>query len=176
LRLRTVAPIYATVFRPLVLFFCFVAIVAGASAAKPEYPAMGPDIFEPKAPAEKLIAEAMVQAKRDDRKVLLLFGANWCPWCRRLHAALTENPAIQSRLRQKFVLVHLDANTRHDKQRNAVVLKKYGDPIQQFGLPVFVVLGCDGIQLTTRETASLAADTDQKTADRVLSFLDEWSR
>jgi thioredoxin-related protein len=137
---------------------------------------MGTDIFDAQAPAEKLVAEAVAQAKREDKKVLLFFGANWCPWCRRLHAALTQNPAVQSRLRQKFVLVHLDANTRNDQQRNAAVLKKYGDPIRQYGLPVFVVLARAGIQLTTRETASFAADTDKKMAERLLSFLDEWSK
>jgi hypothetical protein len=36
------------------------------------------------------------------------------------------------------------------------------------------VLDCDGTQLTTRETASLAADTDAKVAARVLTFLNEW--
>jgi thiol:disulfide interchange protein len=137
---------------------------------------MGTDIFDAKAPAEKLVADAVAQAKREDKKVLLFFGANWCPWCRRLHAALTQNSAVQSRLRQKFVLVHLDANTRNDQQRNAAVLKKYGGPIRQYGLPVFVVLARDGIQLTTRETASFAADTDKKMAERLLSFLDEWSK
>jgi hypothetical protein len=39
-----------------------------------------------------------------------------------------------------------------------------------------VVLDRDGTQLTTRETASFAAETDQKVADRVLSSLDEWSK
>lgn len=137
---------------------------------------MGADIFDAKAPAGKLVADAVAQAKREDKKVLLLFGANWCPWCRRLHTALTQNPAIQSRLQQKFVLVYIDANPRNDKQRNAGILKQYGNPIQQYGLPVFVVLDRDGTQLTTRETASFAAETDQKVADRVLSSLDEWSK
>jgi len=150
----------------------FLSAVTAWLGAKPEYPSMGADIYDTKAPAEKLITDAVTQAKREDKRVLLLFGANWCPWCRRLHKALTQEPAVQARLRQKFVLVFIDANTRNDKQRNAAVIAKYGNPLQ-YGLPVFVVLDRDGTQLTTRETASLAADTDAQVASRVVAFLNE---
>ncbi|MBI5771206.1 MAG: thioredoxin family protein [Verrucomicrobia bacterium] len=146
-----------------------------AFAAAPEYRSMGPDIFDPKVSGETLVADALRLAKRKDKKVLLLFGANWCPWCRRLHRALTTGTAVPDRLRKSFVLVFVDANTRNDKNRNAGLIEKYGNPLQ-FGLPVFVVLDGDGKQLTTRETASLAADTDAKVADNVLAFLHEWAK
>jgi len=161
--------------RPFTLLLCVFLLGASRLAAAPEYPSMGPDIYDPKIPAEQLIAGAITEAKSEDKKVLLLFGANWCPWCRRLHKALTQESTVQTRLRKNFVLVFIDANTRNDKQRNATVLEKYGDPLQ-FGLPVFVVLDLDGKQLTTRETASLAADTDAKVAARVLAFLNEWAK
>ena len=40
---------------------------------------MGTDIFDTKVSAEKLISDAVTLAKREDKKVLLFFGANWCP-------------------------------------------------------------------------------------------------
>jgi len=85
--------------------------------------------------------------------------------------ALTKNEAVQARLKKAFVLVFVDANTRHDKNRNAAVLERCGNPTLRFGLPVFVVLDRDGKQLMTRETASLAADTDAKVVANVLEFL-----
>lgn len=161
----------------LATVFTFLLLLAVPSfGALPEYRSTGSDIFDPKAGAEVLIAKAVAQAKREDKRILLLFGANWCPWCRRLHAALTKDAAVQERLKRKFILVFVDANTRNDKNRNAAVIEKYGNPIPQYGLPVFVVLDRDGTQLTTRETASLAADTDAKVAARVLSFLNEWAK
>lgn len=156
-------------------FIAGVLWLGGAACAAAEYRAMGPDIFDPKAKAEDLIEQAVTQATREEKRVLLLFGANWCPWCRRLHAALTKDAAVQARLKEKFILVFVDANTRNDKQRNAAVIAKYGDPLQH-GLPVFVVLKRDGKQIGTRETASLAADTDAKVAARVRAFLDEWAK
>ena len=150
-------------------------LITPARGASSEYRSMGPDVFDPKIKAEELIEKAVVQATRENKRILLLFGANWCPWCRRLHAALTEDVAVQERLKRKFILLFIDANTRNDKTRNAAVIEKYGNPLQH-GLPVFVVLDRDGTQLTTRETASLAADTDAKVAARVMKFLDEWAK
>lgn len=165
----TVIPVFSRL-----LPFCVFALLLSFADAKPQYPSMGPDIFDVKAPAEDLIADALVTAKREDKQVLLLFGANWCPWCRRLHRALSTDERIRARLESSFVLVHVDANTRQDKNRNAAVLKKYGDPIAKYGLPVFVILAADGRQLTTRETASLAAESGTEEADRILKFLDQW--
>jgi len=52
----------------------------------------------------------------------------------------------------------------------------FSNPTLQHGLPVFVILDHDGRQVGTRETASLAADTDAKVAARVLTFLNEWAK
>ncbi len=136
---------------------------------------MGPDIFDPRASADTLIDAALIRAKHEHKTVLLLFGANWCPWCRRLHKVLESQPSVTTRLKKRFVLVFLDANTRNDKQRNAAVIARYDDPLQH-GLPVFVVLDRDGKRLTTQETASLAADTDAAVAEKVAAFLDRWSK
>ena len=153
--------------------FCLLVLVSAAFGASPEYRSMGADIFDSKIPGEQLVATAITQAQSGNKRVLLLFGANWCPWCRRLHAALTKDAAIQARLKERFVLVFVDANTRSDKNRNARLLEHYGNPTLEFGLPVFVILDRDGKQLGTRETASLAADTDAKVVERILGFLKE---
>ena len=143
--------------------FLLLALVCVAFGATPEYRSMGADIFDPKTPGEQLVATAITQAQKEKKHVLLFFGANWCPWCRRLHAALTKDVAIQAELKERFVLVFIDANTRNDKSRNADLLARYGNPTLEFGLPVFVILDRDGKHIGTRETASLSADTDAVT-------------
>lgn len=143
--------------------------------AEPEYRAMGPDIFDRQVSGEVLIDQALVKAKKEDKRVLVFFGGNWCPWCRRLHRLFEEAPALVARLRKEFVLVQVDANFRRDKNRNATLLKRYGDPIKQYGLPVFVVLDRDGAQLTTQETNSLAAPTDEETVKQIDKFMERWA-
>lgn len=157
-------------------FLALLLPVVPMVAASPEYRSMGPDIFDPRTKAEDLIAQAVTRATREDKRILLLFGANWCPWCRRLQATLTTDPAVRQKLQQKFVLVYVDANTRNDKLRNATVLEKFGQPTLEHGLPVFVILDREGRQIGTRETATLAADTDAKVAARVLAFLETWAK
>ncbi len=144
------------------------------AALAQEYPNMGPDIFDPRAPGEGLIAGALARAAGERKRALVLFGANWCPWTRRLDHLLTTDAAIHEVLRREFVVAYIDANTRHDKHRNAGVIARYGNPVR-FGIPVFVVLDSDGRQLTTRETQSLAAPTDDEVAARLRQFLREWT-
>ena len=158
----------------LTAIFLFALLAIPRSPAS-EYPHMGADIFDPKVDGAKLIEDAIVRAKQEDKRILVLFGANWCPWCRRLHQAVTSAPAVTQKVQQKFILVYIDANTRNDRKRNAAVIERYGNPLQ-YGLPVFVVLESDGTQLTTRESASLAAGTDDATAALVRAFLDKWAK
>jgi len=143
--------------------------------AAPEYPRMGPDIFDRQVKGEELVAQAVTRAQRKGKRVVLLFGANWCPWCRRLHHAFTDDPGVVAILQRSFVLVHVDANTRNDRKRNADIIARYGDPLQKYGLPVIVLLEADGRQLVIQETASWAAPADEEVANRVAAFLAKWA-
>ena len=77
---------------------------------EPEYPRMGPDIYDTAADGKALVSAALAQAKAEHKHVLVKFGANWCIWCRRLHATLGENPAVQAALAKDYVLVQVDVN------------------------------------------------------------------
>lgn len=134
---------------------------------------MGTDIFDIEADGDALVATAVEQARITNRRVLVLLGANWCPYCRRLHHVVETSPAVTEMLRDNLELVHVDVNTRRTKSRNAAVVARLGNPLR-FGLPVFVVLEADGTLLTTRETGSLAASTDEELAERLVDFLNEW--
>jgi thioredoxin-related protein len=159
----------------LALFFILLCFGALDLRAAPEYPAMGPDIFDRQIDGEVLLEQAIVRARQEDKRIIVLFGANWCPWCRRMHRILTEAPAVVSRLRTDFVLVYVDANFRSDRKRNWALLRRFGDPIKKYGLPVLVVLDRNGTQLTTQETNGLAAATDEETMKRILHFLARWA-
>lgn len=159
--------------RPFALILLLGLVLSTAPAR--EYKAMGPDIFDPRAKGEELIATALTRTSREDKRVLVLFGANWCPWTRRLHKALSTDAGILKILQRNFVLVYVDANTRNDKKRNAAVMERYGDPLR-FGIPVFVVLESDGALLVTQETQSLVAVTDEEVAERLGRFLSAWVR
>ena len=147
-----------------------VTLAAGLFAA--EYPKLGKDIYDPKADANVLIADALSTAKENHKNVLLMFGANWCIWCHRLHHILATNNEVAAALEKDFILVMVDVNTRNGTKRNADVNERYGNPIQH-GLPVLVVLDETGKPLTTQETGSLE-ENDGHSPAKILAFLNEW--
>lgn len=161
--------------RPI-LMACVLAAAAVSAADQPEYPAAGPNIFDPVASGEVLLEQAITRAGEDGRRILVFFGANWCTWSRRLDRAFSGSSAeISAQLDRGFVLVRLDANFLRDRNRNAALLKRYGDPVRKHGLPVLLVLESDGTLLATQETGNFAAATDAEIAQRLTEFLARWA-
>ena len=140
--------------------------VLGADA--PPKPAR-PAIYDEKADGAKQIADALVVAKKENKRVLLQFGANWCGWCHRLHGLFQTNAPIAATLKEAFVVVLIDVNKEH----NADINQQYGNPMQH-GLPVIVILDADGKQLTTQDTGKLE-EGDHHDPAKVLAFLNQWA-
>jgi thioredoxin-related protein len=153
------------------LALLLLAFVLPLSAA-PEYPKMGPDIYDTKADGKAQVAAALERASTAKKNVIVVFGANWCIWCRRLHAAFAEDPKIAAALRANFEVVDIDVNTRNGSARNADLDVRYGKPTQH-GLPVIVVLDAQGKQLTTQETGALE-DGERHSPAKVVAFLERW--
>lgn len=128
-----------------------------------------PAIYDESADGSKQIAEAMTQAKKEGKHVLLQFGANWCGWCHRLHKLFDTDQSIAEKLKNDYVVVLVDVNEQHNKDIDT----KYGNPTR-FGLPVIVILDSDGKQLTTQDTAKLE-EGDHHDPKKVMAFLNDWS-
>jgi len=110
-----------------------------------------PAIYDTKADGGKQIDEALAVAKRDNKRVLLQFGANWCVWCHRLHKMLADDKALARTMTNEYVLVLIDVDTIDGKMHNEAINERYGNP-RQHGLPAWVVLDADGKKLATVDT------------------------
>lgn len=153
----------------LCLAFCFACLLK----AEPEYPGKGPDIFDTHADGEALVSAALARAKAEHKRVLLDMGANWCIWCRRLHATFESNPEVAKALDKGFVVVMVDVNTRRGTKRNAGLVERLGNPTR-LGLPVLVVLDSDGRQLTTKDSGDLE-EGGGHSPSKIVAFLSQWS-
>ena len=153
-----------------------VLLTATTLRAAPEYPNRGPDIYDPQADGFNLIDAALKQARIDNKRVLLDFGANWCPWCHLLHQVFTADDAVRRKLAAGYVVVMIDVNKRQGPARNAAVNEKYGNPITA-GLPVLVVLDAGGRPLVTQETGAFEKSGQIEADDpaKVLAFLEQWA-
>lgn len=130
-------------------------------------------LYDTKADGTKQIADALATAKREHKRVLIQFGANWCICCYQVHKLFETDLEISPALKAGFVLVLVDVDEAGGKSHNADVVARYSVQVES-GLPEFVVLDEDGTQLTTRETGSLSMD-DHHDPARVLAFLMKWS-
>src|SRR5215831_10004282 len=72
--------------------------------------------------AKAEIAEALVNAAKTHRRVLLVFGGNWCYDCHVLDAAF-HSPEIAPTLNRNYVVVHVDIG---EYNKNLDLAKKYG--------------------------------------------------
>ncbi|MDP4291824.1 MAG: thioredoxin family protein, partial [Bacteroidota bacterium] len=75
-------------------------------------------IYDPKANAEIQVKEAVAKASKENKHVVLQIGGNWCVWCVRLNAFEHANPKIDSILKAKYILVHINYSPEN---KNAVL-------------------------------------------------------
>lgn len=113
--------------------------------------AMAADLpYDEKADARADLTHALAQAKSENKKVLAVFGANWCKDCRELDKALHGKSA--SLVDGKFVVVKIDVG---NFDKNTDLAKEYGNPIKK-GIPAAVVLTPDNKVLYATRGGELA--------------------
>ena len=100
------------------------------------------NLYPADADATKEIAAALKLAVTDHKRVLLVFGANWCYDCHVLDRALHDGAAGKI-VSQSFLLVHVDIG---EANKNLDLAKQYKIPLEK-GVPAVAVLGSDGKQL-----------------------------
>jgi thiol:disulfide interchange protein len=98
-------------------------------------------VYDEKADAGAQIDAALAAAKKDNRRVLIQWGGNWCPWCVVLHRRFTTDPALVAALRDGYELVPVDVG-HFDKHME--LAKKYGADLKKNGVPYLTVLEADG--------------------------------
>lgn len=93
------------------------------------------------------IAAALARAKREDKRVLVQWGANWCGWCNLLAATMKEDKAIAKEVLYEYEVVKIDVG-RFDKHVD--LAQKYGAAIDG-GIPFLTFLDADGKVLATSD-------------------------
>jgi len=65
-------------------------------------------VFAQKAPlsAEEIMKEAFTSAKKQNKKVLVMFHASWCGWCHKMDTSLND-PSVKKLFDDNFVIRHL---------------------------------------------------------------------
>jgi thiol:disulfide interchange protein len=117
---------------------------------------------------EEQIQAALAAAQGDGKRVLLEFGADWCPDCRALERMFAEQPVLAV-LQSGYHVVRIDVGRR---DRHLDVVARYDNPITG-GIPAVVILDDTGKVLVTTKQGELATARSMNSSE-VLSFLRRW--
>ena len=126
------------------------------------------DLYPADADAPKEIQEALRRAVIEKKRVLLIFGGNWCYDCHVLDRALHEGLA-GSIVVQKFLLVHVDIG---EGEKNPDLVKTYRIPLNK-GVPAVAVLNSDGKMLYSSGDGEFESARTMLKKDLV-AFLNRW--
>lgn len=126
------------------------------------------DLYPAAADAKKEIDGALRRAGTERKRVLLVFGANWCYDCHVLDRALHEGEAGRI-MRQSFLLVHVDIG---EGDKNLDLVKQYKTTLDK-GVPVVVVLNRDGRLLYGSDDGEFESARTMMKKD-LLAFLVHW--
>ncbi len=165
------------------LLWCLSLLLAPALSAANDPPEGKEDkpapkkvpLYDPKADAKTQLDAAIKKAKRDSRRVLVMFGFEGCGWCHRLNGLFAKDADIHKLLADEYVLVKVDINSPNAdgylKDAKAALDKEERD--KGVGYPFLAVLGGDGKVVTAQRTDPLEEGKGHS-PERVKAFLDRW--
>lgn len=145
-------------------------VSAAPGAAQPEQPK---PIYDEQADASKQIEAAVARAKKENRRVLIQWGANWCSWCRVLHNTFQTDAKIRRKLLYEYDVVYVDIG-KLDK--NMELAASYGANLKDAGVPYLTILDGEGKVVTNQRTDDLEVKgVKEQSHDpaKVLEFLEK---
>ncbi|HEX8814729.1 MAG TPA: thioredoxin family protein [Terriglobales bacterium] len=126
------------------------------------------DLYPSNVDANMEIQQALTQAAKDRKHVLLVFGANWCYDCHVLDKQLAS-PQVAPVLNKNYEVVNVNVG-RGGKNRD--ITDRYEVAINH-GIPALTVLDANGKILFTQRHSEFV-DARNLSPEDLLEFLNKW--
>jgi thioredoxin-related protein len=152
-----------------VLLPIVIALFLATSASAQLRMVLNNHLYDENANAKQEIADAIYRAQRENKRVLLVFGANWCYDCHVLDYRFHQ-PDIQPTLDKSFLVVHVDIGRG---EKNVDLTKKYKIPVDR-GVPAIAVVDKSGALLYSQQRGEFAPARRLPSRD-FLNFLELWA-
>jgi thioredoxin-related protein len=124
--------------------------------------------YSPARNADQDIKDAVAEAGRTGKRVLLEVGGDWCIWCHHMDDFFEQHPELLTLREKNFIMVKINYS---DENKNEQVLSRY-PPVK--GYPHIFVLERDGKLLQSQDTGKLEEGKSYN-LDKFMAFLKEWS-
>ena len=135
--------------------------------AAPPSPTSEPK-FDPSRNADQDIQNAIAEAKRTHKRIILDVGGEWCSWCHALDRFYAAHADLSAFRDKNYVWLKINYSPEN---RNKEVLSRY--PAIQ-GYPHLFVLDQDGKLLHSQDTSPLEEGKSYN-LDRMFEFLKKWA-
>lgn len=156
--------------RAIVVFLLVCASLIAVSQEKPADTTAVPqrEAFSPSRDAQKDIRDAMVEATRTGRRILLDVGGEWCIWCKRLDAFFVSHPGASDLMHKSFVVVKVNYSKEN---QNENVLSPYP---KIPGYPHLFILEANGKLVHSQDTG-LLEEGKGYSEQKIMTFLEQWT-
>ena len=114
------------------------------------------------------IREAEHKAAKQHKRILVVFGAEWCYDCHVLDRAF-RRPAVASMLAESYELVNVDVGAG---DKNQDLMKEYQVPMEQ-GIPAMAILESDGRLIYSQKNGEFE-NARRLTVEALVEFLSKW--
>lgn len=105
--------------------------------------------FDPSRNPNTDLREAVRNAKREHKNILMDVGGNWCGWCILVDRTLREDPELHALLEKNYVVLRVNFSKENE---NPKFLGRYPKPT---GYPAWYVLAPSGKLIKVEDTSEL---------------------
>lgn len=144
------------------------AVVATGGVCFSQVAAKQKQIYSETADARAEIKEALEKARAEHKRVIVVFGANWCFDCHVLDEAF-HRPELAAIIAANYEVVHVDIGKG---EKNQDLMKKYDVPMKR-GIPGLAVLEADGKLVYSQKNGEFENARALSPGD-FLAFLNKW--
>ena len=130
---------------------------------------MKKNLYPADADAHAEIKEAEEKAAKEHKRLLLVFGANWCFDCHVLDLAF-HRPELAPLVDANYEVVHVDLGP--DEKKNADLVQQYEIPLNK-GVPALAVADSDGRLVVSQKNGEFE-DARGLTPEVLAEFLNRW--
>ena len=155
-------------YRRILTLSLAIAMAAASAVCFSEVVKKDKDIYNEKADARAEIKEALVKATAEHKRVIVVFGANWCYDCHVLDAAFHRSD-LAPILSANYEVVHVDVG---EGDKNQDLMKQYEVPMKR-GIPGLAVLDADGKLVYSQKNGEFE-NARALTPEDFLAFLNKW--
>ena len=129
-----------------------------------------PKPYHPEANAALDIQNAIKQAKKEHKNVVIQAGGNWCIWCLRFNNYVQQTPELKQLVDNNYIYYHLNWSPEN---KNEKIFTNYGNPGEKFGYPVFIILDENGKQIHIQDSSVLEEGSGYN-LEKVKDFFNSW--